>query len=54
MARAASAQDCKDRLRANTQEAIDRGAFGSPTIFVDREYMYFGNEMPILAIPTGP
>ena len=44
LAQAASAQDCKDRLRANTQEAIDRGAFGSPTIFVDQKYMYFGND----------
>lgn len=34
----------KDKLRANTQEAIDRGAFGSPTIFVDREFLYFGND----------
>ena len=34
----------KHRLRANTQEAIDRGAFGSPTIFVTERYMYFGND----------
>jgi 2-hydroxychromene-2-carboxylate isomerase len=34
----------KDRLRANTQEAMDRGAFGSPTIFVGGEDMYFGND----------
>ena len=33
----------KDRLRANTDEAIARGAFGSPTIFVDG-VMYFGND----------
>jgi 2-hydroxychromene-2-carboxylate isomerase len=44
LAQAASAQTCKDRLRFNTQEAIDRGAFGSPTIFVDRSFMYFGND----------
>ena len=37
-------QDIKDRLRANTEEAIARGAFGSPTIFVDGEHMYFGND----------
>ncbi len=42
-ARAAS-QPVKDRLRDNTQEAIDRGAYGSPTIFVDRDHMYFGND----------
>jgi 2-hydroxychromene-2-carboxylate isomerase len=34
----------KARLRRNTQEAIDRGAFGSPTIFVAGEHMYFGND----------
>jgi len=34
----------KARLRANTDEAIARGAFGSPTIFVDGAFMYFGND----------
>ena len=34
----------KDRLRANTDEAIERGAFGSPTIFVNKERLYFGND----------
>lgn len=38
----------KDALRANTDEAIARGAFGSPTIFVPDpaggETMYFGND----------
>ena len=34
----------KDRLRANTDELIDRGGFGSPTLFIDREDMYFGND----------
>ncbi|HEX3576037.1 MAG TPA: 2-hydroxychromene-2-carboxylate isomerase [Rhodopila sp.] len=37
-------QPVKDRLRANTQEAIDRGSFGSPTIFVGGDDMYFGND----------
>ncbi|AMO72535.1 2-hydroxychromene-2-carboxylate isomerase [Sphingorhabdus sp. M41] len=40
-------QDVKDRLRANTEEAIARGAYGSPSIFVpfeDGERMYFGND----------
>ena len=41
---AAASEDCKLRLRRNTQEAIDRGAFGSPTIFIDGTYMYFGND----------
>jgi 2-hydroxychromene-2-carboxylate isomerase len=42
-------QPVKDALRANTQEAIDRGAFGSPTIFVGGDDMYFGNDrMPLI------
>ncbi|WP_284125512.1 2-hydroxychromene-2-carboxylate isomerase [Parerythrobacter aestuarii] len=46
----ASSQPVKDLLRANTQEAIDHGAFGSPTIFVGRESMYFGNDqLPLVA-----
>ena len=34
----------KDRLRANTEELIARGGFGSPTLFVDGDDMYFGND----------
>jgi 2-hydroxychromene-2-carboxylate isomerase len=41
---AATQQPAKDRLRANTQDAIDRGAYGSPSIFVDRAHLYFGND----------
>lgn len=42
-------QPIKDALRANTQEAIDRGAFGSPTMFVGGNDMYFGNDrMPLI------
>ncbi|MGI9360884.1 MAG: 2-hydroxychromene-2-carboxylate isomerase [Parasphingorhabdus sp.] len=44
-------QEIKDRLRANTEEAIARGAYGSPSIFVRGnsddpadERMYFGND----------
>jgi len=37
-------QSIKDRLRTNTDELIGRGGFGSPTIFVDRTDMYFGND----------
>ncbi len=33
----------KDELRANTDEAIERGAFGAPTFFVGKE-MFFGND----------
>ena len=36
--------EIKDRLRANTEEVIARGGFGSPTIFVDGDDMYFGND----------
>lgn len=46
----AASQPIKDRLRANTEEAIARGAFGSPTIFVAVEHMYFGNDqLPLVA-----
>lgn len=38
----------KERLRSNTDELIERGGFGSPTIFVDREDMYFGNDRLLL------
>ena len=34
----------KDRLRANTEEVIARGGFGSPTMFVNGTDMYFGND----------
>lgn len=34
----------KARLRANTDELIARGGYGSPTIFVDRDRMFFGND----------
>ena len=35
--------DVKARLIENTQAAVERGAFGSPTFFVGRE-MFFGKE----------
>jgi 2-hydroxychromene-2-carboxylate isomerase len=35
--------DVKARLIANTQNAVERGAFGSPTFFVGKE-MFFGKE----------
>ena len=34
---------CKARLRANTDELIARGGFGSPTLFVGPS-MFFGND----------
>jgi 2-hydroxychromene-2-carboxylate isomerase len=33
----------KDRLLANTQRSVERGAFGSPTFFVGAE-MFFGKD----------
>jgi 2-hydroxychromene-2-carboxylate isomerase len=36
--------EIKDRLRANTEEVIARGGFGSPTMFVNQTDMYFGND----------
>jgi 2-hydroxychromene-2-carboxylate isomerase len=41
---AAAAPEAKAKLKANTDEAIARGAFGSPTVFVGADDMYFGND----------
>ncbi|WRH75909.1 MAG: 2-hydroxychromene-2-carboxylate isomerase [Sphingobium sp.] len=41
---AAQTDAVKARLRANTEEVIARGGYGSPTIFVDGTDMYFGND----------
>ena len=46
----ASQADVKARLRANTDDLIARGGFGSPTIFVDGSDMYFGNDRIDLAL----
>ena len=43
LAEGAQSQSVKDRLAANTQNAVDRGAFGIPTFFVEGE-MFFGKE----------
>jgi 2-hydroxychromene-2-carboxylate isomerase len=46
---AAAAPEAKVQLRANTDEVIARGGFGSPTIFVGGDDMYFGNDrMPLI------
>jgi len=42
LARAQEAE-VKAKLIANTQDAVERGAFGSPTFFVGKE-MFFGKE----------
>lgn len=36
-------QAIKDQLKANTEEAVERGAFGAPTFFVGEE-MFFGQD----------
>jgi 2-hydroxychromene-2-carboxylate isomerase len=42
---AAIAQDAvKAQLKANTDELMRRGGFGSPTIYVNGDDMYFGND----------
>lgn len=38
-----SSDAVKDRLKANTEEAVARGAFGAPTFFVNGE-MFFGQD----------
>ncbi len=38
----------KARLKANTDELIERGGYGSPTMFVDGDDMYFGNDRLVL------
>lgn len=39
----------KQQLKDNTDELIRRGGFGSPTMFVNDEDMYFGNDrLPLL------
>ena len=39
----ANAQDVKDRLKAVTQEAVERGVFGAPTMFVGPQ-MFWGQD----------
>jgi len=39
----------KEALKAQTQEAVDRGSFGAPTFFVGRE-MFIGNDRLEFAI----
>src|SRR5258705_4754179 len=42
-------QAIKDQLKANTDEVMARGGFGSPTIFVDKTDMYFCNDrLPLI------
>jgi 2-hydroxychromene-2-carboxylate isomerase len=43
-----AAPEYKAKLRENTDELIERGGFGSPTMFVNGEDMYFGNDRLVL------
>jgi 2-hydroxychromene-2-carboxylate isomerase len=45
----AEAANHKEALKAQTQEAVDRGSFGAPTFFVGRE-MFIGNDRLDFAI----
>ena len=45
----AEAPNYKEALKAQTQEAIDRGSFGAPTFFVGKE-MFIGNDRLDFAI----
>tara|TARA_S200000501_G_scaffold315917_1_gene308468 strand:+ start:30085 stop:30699 length:615 start_codon:yes stop_codon:yes gene_type:complete len=37
-------KEIKNQLRANTDELIARGGYGSPTFFINGDDMYFGND----------
>ena len=38
-----TSQECKDKLIKNTSEAVDKGAFGVPTFFMDQQ-IFFGKD----------
>ncbi|MCZ6664472.1 MAG: 2-hydroxychromene-2-carboxylate isomerase [Gammaproteobacteria bacterium] len=39
-----SSQPYKDKLKTNTDELIERGGYGTPTLFLNGDDMYFGND----------
>ena len=43
-----NAAQYKDKLRECTDELIERGGFGSPTMFLDGDDMFFGNDRIVL------
>jgi len=46
--------EIKAALRANTDDLIARGGFGSPTMIVDGDDLYFGNDrLPLLRAALG-
>jgi 2-hydroxychromene-2-carboxylate isomerase len=46
--------ELKEKLKANTDELVARGGFGSPTMFVNQTDMYFGNDrLPLVEAALG-
>jgi 2-hydroxychromene-2-carboxylate isomerase len=37
-------EEIRSKLKANTDEAVARGAFGVPTFYVEKEEMFVGND----------
>jgi 2-hydroxychromene-2-carboxylate isomerase len=46
--RSVDAQDVKDQLKANTEEAIARGVFGVPTFCVDDKVFWGLDALPMM------
>lgn len=54
MLTAIATPEIKAKLRENTDDLITRGGFGSPTMIVDGEDLYFGNDrLPLLRAALG-
>ena len=54
MLAAIATPEIKAKLRENTDDLIQRGGFGSPTMIVDGEDLYFGNDrLPLLRAALG-
>jgi len=49
LAEAITDQAVKGQLKSNTEDVVKRGGFGSPTIFINGDDMYFGNDrLPLI------
>ena len=49
LAKAITDQAVKGQLKSNTEDVVKRGGFGSPTIFINGDDMYFGNDrLPLI------
>jgi len=53
LARRSQTDEVKQQLRLNTQEVIDRGGFGSPTMFVDGEIFFGNDQLPLVRQALG-